>query len=81
MLNSIARSTFDPKTGEYTFKGKLATEVPLDVANDKAFSTIAATNGPRDGTAVGVGSSNYILVDGSLLSFTYFRVNFFCTLA
>ena len=55
LLNSTARATFDPKTGEYSFKGKLATEVPLDVANAKAFSAIAATNGFTDGTVVGVG--------------------------
>ena len=31
LLNSMARATFDPRTGEYSFQGKLATEVPLDV--------------------------------------------------
>lgn len=31
LLNSMARSTFDPRTGEYSFQGKLATQVPLDV--------------------------------------------------
>ena len=85
LLNSMARATFDPKISEYSFKGKLATEIPLDVANVKAFSTIAATNGLTDGTAVGVGvdqgSSIFILLDGSLISSIYFRVDFFRALA
>lgn len=55
LLNSMARATFDPKTSEYSFKGKLTTEVPLDTANAKTFSTIAATDGLRNGAAVGVG--------------------------
>ena len=65
LLNSMARATFDPKTGEYSFKGKLVSEIPLDVANAKAFSTIAATKRLTDGSAIGVGvdqgSSNFIL--------------------
>jgi fatty acid synthase subunit alpha len=73
LLNSMARATFDPRTGEYSFQGKLAAQVPLDVANAKAFSSIAAINGPRDNGAVGVGVdqglSNFIL-HGSLIPFT-----------
>jgi fatty acid synthase subunit alpha len=49
LLNSMARATFDPKTGEYSFQGKLAAQVPLDVGNASA-----ATNGFRDGSAVAV---------------------------
>lgn len=55
LLNSMARATFDPKTGEYSFKGKLSTEIPLDITNAKAFSTIAASNGFTNSNAVGVG--------------------------
>ena len=65
LLNSMARATFDPRTGEYSFQGKLAAQVPLDVANAKAFSNIAATNGLGDGSVIGVGVdqgvSNFIL--------------------
>ena len=72
LLNSMARATFDTRTGEYSFQGKLAAQVPLDVANVKAFSSIAATNGPRDCSVVGVGVdqglSNFIL-HGSLIPF------------
>jgi fatty acid synthase subunit alpha len=72
LLNSMARATFDPRTGEYSFQGKLATEVPLDVTNAKSISSIAATNGIRDGSAVGVGVdqglSNFFL-HGSLIPF------------
>ena len=73
LLNSMARATFDPKTGEYSFKGKLAAEVLLDVANAKAFSTIAATNGLTDGSTVGFGvdqgSSDFVF--HGLLTYIY----------
>ena len=64
LLNSMARATFDPRTGEYSQQGKLATQVPLDVSNAKvkAFSSIAATNGcSAIGVGVDQGSSNFIL--------------------
>lgn len=80
LLNSMARATFDPKTGEYSFQGNLSAEAPLDIANAKAFSTITVTT---DGGAVGVGvdqgSSNFIL-HGQLILIHKFRVDFFCTL-
>jgi fatty acid synthase subunit alpha len=67
LLNS---AIFDPKTGKYSFHRKLPAQVPLGVANAKAFSSFAATNGLRDGSAVGVGVdqglSNFIL-HGSLI--------------
>ena len=69
LLNSMARATFDPQTGEYSFQGKLATQVPLDVANAKAISSIAATNGCAVGVGVDQGLSNFIL-HGLLISFT-----------
>lgn len=61
LLNSMARTTFDPKTGEYSFK-KLANEVPLDLGNLKAVSDIAAAGGLGVDTPVGVG------VDQELIS-------------
>lgn len=40
LLNSLARATLDPKTGSYSFTGKLNTEVPHDLGNVKAVSEI-----------------------------------------
>lgn len=55
LLNSMDRATFNPRTGKYSFQGKLVAQVLLDVANSQATSTITATNGLRDDSAVGVG--------------------------
>jgi len=38
LLNSLSRTTYDPKTGEYSFKGKPPTDVPFDTANAKAVA-------------------------------------------
>jgi fatty acid synthase subunit beta len=48
LLNSMARATFDPKTGEYSFKGKLSTEVPADVSNATTVSNMVAAGGLAD---------------------------------
>jgi fatty acid synthase subunit alpha, fungi type len=48
LLNSMARATFDPKTGEYSFKGKLMTEVPADVSNVMTVSNTVAAGGLAD---------------------------------
>ncbi|KAF9485144.1 fatty acid synthetase alpha subunit [Pholiota conissans] len=61
LLNSMARATLDPKTGEYSFRGKLATEVPVDLANVKAVSDILAANVAAN-VSLGVG------VDQELIS-------------
>ena len=61
LLNSMARTSFDPKTGEYSFKN-LANEVPLDLGNLKAVSDIAAAGGLGFESPVGVG------VDQGMLS-------------
>jgi len=45
LLNSMARATLDIKTGEYSFRGKLASEVPVNKANVKAVEEIFAANG------------------------------------
>ena len=68
----MARAIFNLRTGEYSFQGKLAAQVSLDVANARAISTITAINGLRNGSVVGVGVdqglSNFIL-HGSLIPF------------
>lgn len=55
LLNSLARATLDPKTGQYSFKGKLNTEFSLDLANVKAISEIAAGGGLATIASIGVG--------------------------
>ena len=45
LLNSMARATLDTKTGEYSFRGKLPSKVPVDKANIKAVEEIFAANG------------------------------------
>ena len=55
LLNSMARASWDPKTGEYTFKGKLPTEAPHDDANVKAVAEIIAAKGLGDSSPIGVG--------------------------
>ncbi|KAG5646963.1 hypothetical protein DXG03_001686 [Asterophora parasitica] len=65
LLNSLARATLDPKTGEYSFKGKLASEVTLDTANVKAVTDIVQAGGIGEKSVeefVGVG------VDQELIS-------------
>ncbi|KAF4614083.1 hypothetical protein D9613_007929 [Agrocybe pediades] len=62
LLNSMARATFDPKTGEYSFKAKLASEVPLDTANVKAVSQLIDTKVLSANAPLGVG------VDQELIS-------------
>lgn len=54
LLNSMARATLDPKTGEYSFRGKLPSEVPVDKANVKAVEEIFSADG-LSGTSLGVG--------------------------
>jgi fatty acid synthase subunit beta len=41
LINLMARATFDPKTGEFSFKDKFA---PSDIANVKTVSTILSSN-------------------------------------
>lgn len=51
LLNSLARTTFDPKTGSYAFTSKLSTKPSFDVANVPAISEIIANSST---TGVGV---------------------------
>jgi len=56
LLNSMARATFDPKTGEFSFKDKLTSAAPSDTANVKTVSTILSSNSfGYDNALVGVG--------------------------
>ena len=55
LLNSMARASFDPKNGEYSFKGKLVSEVTLDIANVKTVSSILSSSGFVDSELVGIG--------------------------
>lgn len=55
LLNSMARASFDPKTGEYSFQGKLATSAPIDAANVKAVSEIFDANAFSETSPLGVG--------------------------
>ncbi|TFK33214.1 fatty acid synthase [Crucibulum laeve] len=64
LLNSLARASFDPKTNEYSFKGKLNTEVQLDISNAKTISDIVST-GALTSEAEGVSG---VGVDQELIS-------------
>jgi fatty acid synthase subunit beta len=56
LLNSMARVTYDPKTSEYSFKGKLAQEAPLDLANLKIVSNAVVSHAASEGSnVIGVG--------------------------
>lgn len=50
LLNSLARATYDTKTGSYAFTKKLATKPNLDIANAPAVSRIL-----EEGSVSGVG--------------------------
>lgn len=54
LLNSLARATLDSKTGEYGFKGKLNTVVPLDKANVPAVTEIFTQGSMASTTGIGV---------------------------
>jgi len=62
LLNSMARATFDPKTGEYSFKGKLTSTAPMDTSNVQTVSTMLSMNVLDGSSVVGVG------VDQELIS-------------
>lgn len=55
LLNSMARATFNSKTGEYSFKANLITEAPMDTANVKTISDIAAAGGLASASDVALG--------------------------
>lgn len=51
LLNSMARASLNPKTGQYSFTSKFETKPLVDIANVKAVSQIMSD----DGSAAGVG--------------------------
>ena len=45
LLNSMARATYDPKTGSYSFPKKLSTKPNLDTSNAPAIAEILSKEG------------------------------------
>jgi len=76
LLNSMARASFDPKTGEYSFKGKLASQVPLDVANVKTVSSILSSNGFGDRGLIGIGVDQELIASVPSHNPTFLARNF-----
>ncbi|KAF8632253.1 hypothetical protein AX15_002000 [Amanita polypyramis BW_CC] len=60
LLNSMARATFDGKTGSYIFL-KPSRNVPLDTSNGKAVSDIISDKGYSATEAVGVGVDHELI--------------------
>jgi fatty acid synthase subunit alpha len=84
LLNSLARATFDPKTGVYSFKGELASEVSPDVSNVKALTDIAAAGGIKAASEnpIGIGVDQglcLVLAQNNLPNLAInFRINIGC---
>jgi len=77
LLNSMARVTYDSKTGEYSFKGKLPVEAPLDLANVKTFSAAMASNALVEGNnVVGVGVDQELISAVPSHNITFLSRNF-----
>ena len=87
LLNSMARATFDPKTGEYSFKGELMTKAPADVSNVPTVSNMVAAGRLADPSesfsGIGVDQGQYSAVIIQIYSLTahYFRANLRSALA
>jgi len=62
LLNSLARASLDPKTGSYSFAGKLNTNIPQDEANVQAVSDLLSKGALSGDPIVGIG------VDQELIS-------------
>ena len=75
----LARVAFNPRTGEYSFQKKLPHKL-IWMFPMSTISSIATTNGFREGSVlgVGIGLSSFIL-HGSLIPFGNLRVDFFST--
>lgn len=56
LLNSLARASYNAKTGSYEFTAKLATKPALDIANVSALSEVMAKENVA-GVGVDQGSS------------------------
>ncbi len=63
LLNSLARASYDPKTGSYAFASKLATQPIMDLSNVKALSEILSVESTA---GVGVDHGEVSVVIGSL---------------
>ncbi|KAJ7285205.1 fatty acid synthase [Mycena rebaudengoi] len=61
LLNSLARASLDPKTGSYTFKAGLPSQIPMDTTNVKPITASFVTPDATSGV-IGVG------VDQELIS-------------
>lgn len=57
MLNPLARTSYDSKTGSYVFTSKLATEPQVDTAHVKAVSQIISEKESTAGVGVDQGQS------------------------
>lgn len=71
LLNSMARATFDPKTGEYSFKGKLASTAPMDTTNVQTVSNMLSMKAFGDSSVVGVGVDQGMLIISMSLNNSY----------
>jgi fatty acid synthase subunit alpha, fungi type len=58
LLNSMARASYDPKTGSYAFTKKLASKADLDTSNVTAISDILSKESV---SGVGVDQGRYYL--------------------
>lgn len=70
LMNSMARATFDVKTGSYSFPKKLANEVEVDNANAKAVADILAGSGSAAGVGVDQGTSQCIIQESLQLTYS-----------
>lgn len=68
LLNSLARTVPDAKTGSYVFAGKLPTAAPLDVANVKAVAdAMEAASNSADFVGVGVDQGAFFCLEVDII--------------
>jgi fatty acid synthase subunit beta len=61
LLNSLARASLDIKTGSYMYKAKLASEIPIDIANVATISdSLTVPSGASGVIGVGVNQGMFI---------------------
>ncbi|KAH9950013.1 fatty acid synthase [Amylocystis lapponica] len=71
LMNSLARTTFDPKTGGYVYTAKLPSKAILDTANAKAVSEILS-----DSSTAGVGVDQELISSVPSWNPTFLERNF-----
>ncbi|EKM78079.1 hypothetical protein AGABI1DRAFT_61049 [Agaricus bisporus var. burnettii JB137-S8] len=77
LMNSMARVTCDPKTGEYSFKGKLPREAPLDLSNLKLVSDVmTAPSAATNSNIIGVGVDQELITSVPSHNPTFVARNF-----